>query len=1595
MDPMRAERSDLQTRKRRPDRLAFFLVTAILALLAGTIAVFYAWYVPGERHAAVQTLSERLAATADDRAASIESWLDQRLADASCVASFPTVVAVATGPGDPSDPEAPVHVAAILDREAAAYGYRDAWVLDAAGRVRATAAINRSADARLPESLVAKFHEDGGRVLLGRNEANELRATFVAPVSSGGFVVLASDPNDFLYPLLRRESTPTRTGETLLVARHGETLVFLSPLRFADTAPLELQVPWGAAEGLAAHAAAAGEGRTGPFEDYRRQAVFAATRGLGTTGWGLVQKVDRDEALAGFNSHVRAVEVATLAVFVALLGLVYGLWIRRRTALTAKAQRSELRFRATFEQSVVGMAHIGTDGRFLAVNQPLCALLGYARPELLQRTFAEVTHPDDVATDMATLGRLLSGEVSAWSGEKRYLRKDGGTVWVSVTISPVRDPRGRLQYLIAAARDNTERRAAQGRATTLASIYKALGETHEAIARIADEDALYQRVCDIVIALGGSLAAWVGVRDGPRLALRAVAGPLRDAVSALTFDLDPASTDGTWPACEAFRAQQVQVRNRAPSEAGMGREDRSGLRDVESSVCLPLRRRGEVVGVLAIGSGEPGGFAPEIVALFDRMAMNISFGLDKLAEARDRALAIARLEESVSLYRAIARSLPDGAVLVVDRDLRYVMADGGIVGEYSADGLPLEGRLVIEALEPRTAEYIAEHFRDALDGKGATYEAMLGNRILWCQYAPIRDASGAVTAAMAVVLDVTRRRTAEIALREREQEMSDTLQTALDGYCVVDATTRRILEANPVFCDMHGYSREDLLGMRLPDLQAEESEPEALASTLGMRQFGRDRVLARHRRKDGRPIDVELSLTRHEFGGGRFVAFCRDVTERLQLEPEREITIRLLGVLNRVGSLEEMLHDTTMLLAEWSGCDAVGIRMRDGNDFPYRATRGFPHEFVRVENSLCERDGAGQRVRDSDGNPALECLCGNVLCGRFDATKPFFTPRGSFWSNSTSDLLATTTDEDRLARTRTRCNGEGYESVALIALRSGANVLGLIQLNDRRKNRFTVERIALLERLADSVAISIAHREGLQHLRISEERYRSLVENLDDVVFSLDLDSRVTYVSSAVSNFGFAVHEVVGRPLAQFIHPADLPAVRQSLEAGATGDLGPIQFRVYDRSGAIRFVRAASRLQVEDGRPVGLTGVIVDLTAQRRIEEQLRLSQKMEAVGRLAGGVAHDFNNLMSVVLSYVDFALEATPEGSPVRTDLDEIRLAAERAANLTKQLLAFSRRQVLEPEQVSLNRIVEGLQGMLQRLIGEDVRLRTALATDLGDVRVDPGQIEQVIMNLAVNSRDAMPKGGTLTIETSNVDLDEEYAARHVAVRPGPYVLLAVTDSGCGMDAATRAQVFEPFFTTKEPGKGTGLGLATTYGIVKQSGGNIWVYSEPDVGTTFKVYLPRQAAGAGAGLRVKRAHPGGGRGETVLVVEDEVGVRAAVRRILANAGYTVILASGGGEALATCRSHAGSIDLLLTDVVMPGMDGREVALAVGKMFPDARALFMSGYAENAIVHQGILDAGTHYIAKPFNATELTQRVREILDAAPPDPGPAADAGG
>jgi len=522
------------------------------------------------------------------------------------------------------------------------------------------------------------------------------------------------------------------------------------------------------------------------------------------------------------------------------------------------------------------------------------------------------------------------------------------------------------------------------------------------------------------------------------------------------------------------------------------------------------------------------------------------------------------------------------------------------------------------------------------------------------------------------------------------------------------------------------------------------------------------------------------------------------------------------------------------------------------------------------------------------------------------------------------------------------------------------------------------------QRYAIELEQEVAERRRTEAtVRRSEQRYRSLVEAARDAIFTISADGLLTSLNPAFETMtGWASAEWLNQPFARLIHPDDSAAVQNLLQRILQGAAEPLfELRVRTQSGEYVNAECTATRQSQDGETVSMLVIARDISERQRLEAQFRQAQKMEAIGRLAGGVAHDFNNLLTAIGGYATLAGDALPGDSPGRSDLEEIQKAAQRATSLTHQLLAFARKQIIEPRVFSLNDLILDMDKLLRRLIGEDIDLATRPARDLGLVQADPSQIEQVIMNLAINARDAMPMGGKLTIETGNIELDETYALARAEVQPGSYVLLALSDTGHGMDAQTIAHLFEPFFTTKEPGKGTGLGLATVYGIVKQSDGHISIYSEPGYGATFKIYLPR------VGAKVSAAEPRQESGdalrgsETVLLVEDEDAVRVLALRVLRSHGYKVLEARDGDEALRISEQHQGPIELLVTDVVMPRISGRELAVRLALARPELRVLYVSGYTDNAITHHGVLDPETLFLQKPFTPKVLARKVRAALD--------------
>jgi PAS domain S-box-containing protein len=507
-------------------------------------------------------------------------------------------------------------------------------------------------------------------------------------------------------------------------------------------------------------------------------------------------------------------------------------------------------------------------------------------------------------------------------------------------------------------------------------------------------------------------------------------------------------------------------------------------------------------------------------------------------------------------------------------------------------------------------------------------------------------------------------------------------------------------------------------------------------------------------------------------------------------------------------------------------------------------------------------------------------------------------------------------------------------------------------------------------------------------LKEAEERTRFAMEAARVGVWETDLTTGVTTWSAMLESLHGLQAGSFGGTLQAFlecIHPDDRDEVRAALDEATRRKIDShLLYRTQWPDGQLRWVSGTGKtIYDEAGLPLRSAGIALDVTERHILEDQYRQSQKVEAIGQLAGGIAHDFNNLLTAIHGYSELLGDELGPESPLQNDLGEIRRAAERASSLTRQLLAFSRRQILDPRVLDLRDSVRGLESMLTRLIGENIEIVIRLTGEEARVKADPGQLEQIVLNLALNARDAMPQGGKLFLEVVNVELGEAYARQHVSVKAGRYVMLGVSDTGIGMDAATQERIFEPFFTTKAEGQGTGLGLSTVYGVVKQSGGNIWVYSEPGHGSTFKVYFPRvdEVMDHPAALPAAGVVDGS---ETILVVEDEPGVRLLVQKILERHGYRVLAAATPHAALDLAQNYDGRIDLLTSDVVLPEMSGRSLSQQIVAKRPEIRVLFMSGYTDNAIVHHGVLDPGTPFLQKPFTPDALARKVRSVLNLPP-----------
>jgi len=928
-----------------------------------------------------------------------------------------------------------------------------------------------------------------------------------------------------------------------------------------------------------------------------------------------------------------------------------------------------------------------------------------------------------------------------------------------------------------------------------------------------------------------------------------------------------------------------------------------------------------------------------------------------VAAARPREKAAAAFPEAEALYRGLFNRMAD-AVFVIDAEsLRFLDCNDHTSQVYGYSREELLAMTPVELHPPEERELARRRLQEKRWAPSGDYTHLTrkGRRLaVEIRTTDVRYQGR--KAHLSIVRDVTERKRAEETLHLQSAYLEQLIESAPEAIAMLDHQ-QNVLRVNREFSRMFGYPAEEIVGQPLEVLVPPERTSES-SFILGALNRGQTiNVETIRRRRDGSAVEVSMLGTPINVSGSPVAQYViyRDITQSKQAERaliESESKFRAVA---ETAAAAIYIHDDKRFLYVNRACEQISGYTRPelmAMDPMQLVHPNFREEMKRRREASLRRGNVAWRYEFQTA-----------------------TKHGKLrWLDFSANAI-------RFA---------GQEATLATA----------VDITDRKRAE---ELQAALYRIADQTS--------------SATDLEAFYQAIHGIVGEL-MDARNFYIAlydheSGQLSFPYFVDESdrppaprpLGKRMTDYIlrngEPVLAPAerIRELQRSGQVEELAalPVDWMgVPMKKGDRAFGVLAVRSYTEKVRYAARDMEILNFVAQhvataiehkraenalRSSEKQLWQSQKMEAVGRLAGGVAHDFNNLLTVIKGYTELILSDLGPSQPLYAEMVEVQKAADRAAGLTRQLLAFSRRQVLAPRVVSLNDLVEDTNKMLRRLLGEDIELCTRLGADLGSVTADPGQIEQVIMNLAVNARDAMPTGGKLTLETANVELDQAYSRRHAPIRPGLYVMLAITDTGCGMDTETLSHVFEPFFTTKEQGKGTGLGLSTVYGIVKQSGGYIWPYSEPGMGTTFKIYLPRVDQAAEE-LPVQAQSASGLKGsETILLVEDEEGVRGLTRQLLQRHGYTVLEAEHGRDALLLCERYSGPIHMLLSDVVLAQMSGRDLVQRLAPLRPKMKVLYMSGYSDEAIVHHGVLEPGTAFLQKPFTTEALMRKLREVLE--------------
>ncbi len=813
--------------------------------------------------------------------------------------------------------------------------------------------------------------------------------------------------------------------------------------------------------------------------------------------------------------------------------------------------------------------------------------------------------------------------------------------------------------------------------------------------------------------------------------------------------------------------------------------------------------------------------------------------------------------------------------------------------------------------------------------------------------------------------DITERNKAEEKLLESEERFRKLVDQASEGFFLHD--TGKIIDVNKAACDMLGYSREELMQLFVWDMDNKTGPFSYTKAFWEELASGSNFIFeSEFRRKNGTIFPVEVSMGCVELRGQKLtLKLVRDITERKQAEIERLANLKFFESMDRVNrsmqgvkDLDSMISDVLDVVLDLFDCDRALLLYPCDPE-----AESWSSPIIRTKPEYPRVLKPGMKM------PMVDTVA-QILRITLDSEGPVQFGYGA---------------EHQIPVQIMEHFGVKSTMVTALYPKTGKPwSLGLQQCSYDRLWTSEEERLfqEIGRRLNDALTSLLTYHDLIK----SEEFLSNIVDNIPSMIFVKDAQElRFVRINKASEKFlGCSDKEVLGKNDYDLIpkEEADFHAAKQQDVLINKKSVDIPEERIRNKNNEERILHT-KKIPVLDktGNPQYLLGISEDITEHKQLEAQLRQSQKMEAIGRLAGGVAHDFNNMIGVIVGHTDLCMEWLDPSQPLFANLQEIRTAAERSANLTRQLLAFARKQTIAPEVLDLNDTVEGMLKMLRRLIGEDIDLAWLPGTGVWPVKMDASQIDQILANLCVNARDAISGVGKITIETGNVAIDETYCSENAGFIPGEYVLLAVSDNGSGMDKESLNSLFEPFFTTKDKDKGTGLGLATVYGIVKQNDGFINVYSEPGQGSTFKIYLPRHTADAIQTKQKRHAAQLLRGDETILLVEDEVALLDMGKQMLVRLGYKVLTASTPHEAIRIAKDNAGKIHLLITDIVLPDMNGRDLMEKITSLFPEIKCMFMSGYTSNVITHHGKLDEGVYFIQKPFSLQTLATKVREVMD--------------